>query len=61
MGRNANGRPIGVLSTANGRPIGVLTGATERAVPVAQPLPPQVPLQRTARPVPIQQVWRLNP
>ena len=47
--------------TANGRPIGVLTGATERANPVAQPLPPQVPLQRTAKPVPVQQIWRLNP
>ena len=47
--------------TANGRSIGVLTGAAGRANPVAQPLPPQVPLQRTARPVPIQQAWRLNP
>ena len=46
--------------TANGRPIGVLTGATERANPVVRPLPPQVPLQRTARPVPLQQTWRLN-
>jgi hypothetical protein len=47
--------------TANGRPVSVLTGGAGQPSPVVQPLPPQVPLQRTARPVPIQQVWRLNP
>jgi len=47
--------------TANGRPVSVLTGGSEKSNPVVQPLPPQVPLQRTARPVPVQQTWRLNP
>jgi hypothetical protein len=49
------------FKNANGRPVSVLTGGAGRPNPVAQPLPPQVPLQRTARPVPVQQTWRLNP
>lgn len=46
--------------TANGRPLGVLQGGTGKPNEVVPPQPPQVPQKRMAKPVQVQQTWRLN-